>query len=91
MTITIHMPVDIERELRKEFGNLDRAATELLLIHAYRQGKLNRPQLAEALGLDSHETSTLLQRHRVEEGTLTMEDLDEQQRTLSRILGEADR
>ncbi|MEX2214548.1 MAG: UPF0175 family protein [Phycisphaeraceae bacterium] len=87
MTITIDIPADLERHLRQGLGDLGRAAKESLLVHAYRQGKLSRPELAAALEVDRLELAALLQRHEVTEGTLTHDDLDEQRRTLDRVLG----
>ena len=39
------------------------------------------------LGLDRFETDAYLKRHNVVEGSLTMDDLNEQAATLDRVLG----
>jgi hypothetical protein len=67
MAITIQLPKDVERDLRGQVADFDRAAKEAMLIELYRQDKLSHHQLAQALGLDRFETEALLKRHNVVE------------------------
>ena len=65
MAVTIQLPTEIERVLRRDISNLDQAAKEAMLVELYRQDKLSHHQLGEALGLDRFETEDLLKRHNV--------------------------
>lgn len=51
----MHVRIDIsesaEAALRQEWGDLDRAAKEALLIESYRTGKVSLGFLAETLGM----------------------------------------
>ena len=62
MSVRFELPTEIEQVLRQELGGLDRAAKEALLVESYRQAKLTRHQLSEALGLSRAETDALLKR-----------------------------
>lgn len=86
MAITFELPQNIEKALREEFGNLDQAAKEALLLDAYRHGRLTHFDLGEALGLDRHETNAFLKQHDVYEGSLTAEDLELQKKLADRAL-----
>jgi len=85
--IQIQLPGDIEQQLRRELGDLNRVAKEALLLQAFREGKLTHYDLAQALGLDRFQTNAFLRRHNVFEGSLTLEDLEEDRKTLDRVLG----
>ena len=87
MAVTIQLPVDVEQRLRAETPDLDAEVTEGVALDLFRRGKLSHAELSTVLGFDRFETDAYLQRHRVIEGTLTMADLEEQTRTLDRILG----
>lgn len=65
MAVTFELPRDIEKALRGQFADLDRAAKEALLVDSYRREKLTRHQLAGALGLSRFDTDDLLKRHEV--------------------------
>ncbi|MCL2641630.1 MAG: UPF0175 family protein [Phycisphaerales bacterium] len=67
MAVTIELPLDIERDLRRSLGNLDQAAKEAMLVELYRQDKLTHRQLGCALGLDRFETEATLKKYRVTE------------------------
>jgi predicted HTH domain antitoxin len=87
MSVTFQLPDEVEQRLRAESPNLDAELKEAAALELFRQGKLSHYELSRVLGLDRFETSAYLQRHHVLEGTLTMEDLDEQAKTLERVLG----
>ena len=67
MAVTIELPTDIEQDLRRSFGDLDRTAKEAMLVELYRQDKLTHRQLGEALDLDRFETEATLKKYRVTE------------------------
>ena len=87
MAVTIQLPSDVEQRLRAEFSDLDAQAKEALAVELFRQGKLSHFELSKILGIDRFQTDACLKRHQVVEGSLTMEDLDEQAKTLDRVLG----
>jgi predicted HTH domain antitoxin len=51
MSLLIDIPKAAEDALRTEWGNLEQAAKEALLIESYRAGKLSVGLLAETLGI----------------------------------------
>jgi len=51
MPITFELQDDLERQLRRELGDLGEAAREALLIEAYRRGKLSIGRLASTLAI----------------------------------------
>jgi predicted HTH domain antitoxin len=87
MPVTIQLPTDVERRLRSEFSDLESEAREALALELFRRGRLSHFELSQILGLDRVETDALLKRHGVVEGSLTMQDLDEQSRALKGVLG----
>jgi len=64
MTIHFELP-DLEETLRADYGNLNQAAKEALLIDAYRTGKLSLGKLAQTLGRSPSTTTAWLDQHRV--------------------------
>jgi hypothetical protein len=87
MAVTIQFPADVEQRLRAETRNLDAQAKEAFALDLFRKGKLSHYELSKVLELDRFETDAYLKRHNVVEGSLTMEDLNEQAETLDRVLG----
>lgn len=87
MAVTIQLPSDVERRLRLEFADLDIQARETVALDLFRRGRLSHYELSEVLELDRFQTDAFLKRHNVLEGSLTAQDLDEQSRTLERVLG----
>jgi len=87
MALTIQLPADVEARLRAETADLDAQAREALALGLFRQGKLSHYELSRVLGLDRFQTDAYLKRHGIFEGSLTMQDLDEQSQTLDRVLG----
>jgi predicted HTH domain antitoxin len=64
MAITFELP-ELEEALRADYGNLNQAAKEALLIDAYRTGRLSIGRLSEALGFSVSHTMAWLGEHRV--------------------------
>jgi predicted HTH domain antitoxin len=89
LTVTLNLPAEIEQKLRAETPNLDADVNEAYALELFRRGKLSHYELSKVLGLDRFETDAYLKRHNVFEGSLTMEDLEEQRQTLERVLGPA--
>ncbi len=87
MPVTIQLPNDVELRLRSKSSDLESEAREAFALELFRQGKVSHFELSQILGIDRVETDSLLKRHGVIEGSLTMQDLDEQARTLNDVLG----
>ena len=87
MAVTIQLPADVEQRLRTEFADLDAEAKETLALDLFRRERISHCELSKVLGLDRFQTDAFLKRHSVLEGSLTMQDLDEQSQTLDRVLG----
>ena len=64
MTIHFELP-ELEDDLRADYGNLNQAAKEALLIDAYRTGRLSIGRLAQVLGHSISATNAWLDEHRV--------------------------
>jgi predicted HTH domain antitoxin len=87
MAVTIQFPVDVEQRLRAETPDLDAQAKEAVALDLFRKGKISHFELSQLLGFDRVQTDAYLKQHNVFEGSLTMEDLNEQAKTLERVLG----
>jgi formamidopyrimidine-DNA glycosylase len=87
LTVTLDLPPDVEQKLREETPDLNADVKEAYVRELFRRGKLSHYELSQVLGLDRFETDAYLKKHNVFEGSLTMEDLEEQRRTLDRLLG----
>jgi predicted HTH domain antitoxin len=60
MSITFQLEDGLERQLRRDLGDLETAARTALLVEAYRQGKLSVGRLAETLGMGALEAEAWL-------------------------------
>ncbi len=87
LTVKLELPEELEQALRAAPGNLDVEVRDAYVLELFRQGRLSHYELSQALGLDRFETDAYLKRHNVYEGSLTMEDLDEQQRRVEEVMG----
>jgi len=86
MSITIELSPGIEAQLRAGISDLDAAAKLGLAIEAYRAGTLTLGQFAELVGVSQYEADGILK----ERGLmldLGSEQLAEERKTLSRLLG----
>ena len=80
LTVKLDLPESVEKIAREESTNLDNAVRDAYVLELFRQGRLSHFELSQALGLDRFETDAYLKRHNVYEGSLTMEDLEEQRK-----------
>ncbi|HVX84785.1 MAG TPA: UPF0175 family protein [Phycisphaerae bacterium] len=87
LTITLQFPPEVEASLRAQNPNIESQLTEAVAVELFRRGQLSHYELSKVLHLDRFETDAYLQRHKIYEGSLTMEDLDEEARALDRLLG----
>lgn len=91
MAVTFDLTPQLERRLNRDLSDLGRTAKEAFLVRLYQEGRLSRPELAEALGLDRFQTDALLKSLHVYEGSYSLDDADADRRTLSRLLEPAQR
>lgn len=85
LTITLQFPPEIEASLRAQNPDLDSQLTEAVAVELFRRGQLSHYELSKVLHLDRLETDAYLQRHKIYEGSLTMEDLEADSRTLETL------
>jgi hypothetical protein len=86
--VTLDLPAEVEQRLRREAADLNAEVKEAYLLDLLRRGKLSRYELSQALGLDRFETDAFLKRHQVFEGSWTAAELEDDRRTLERLLRE---
>lgn len=86
LTVTLNLSAEIAQKLRAKTPNLDADVSEAYALELFRRGTLSHYELSQVLGLDRFETDAYLKRHKVFEGSLTMEDLEADRRTLEQVL-----
>lgn len=86
MHVRIDIPRQAEDVLRREWGDLDRAAKEALLIESYRAGKISLGFLAEILGVSRWEAEQWLGKHGVN-WNYGLDDLESDRQTLADLFG----
>ena len=85
MSIQIDIEKPIEDLLRQEWGNLEQAAKEALLLESYRQAKIGLADVAQALGFESRiAAQEWLARHAVPLN-YDLSDYEQDLRTLSTL------
>jgi predicted HTH domain antitoxin len=87
LTIRLDLPETLEKKFRAESTNLDAEVRDAYALELFRQGRLSHYELSQALGLDRFETDGYLKRHNVHEGSLTLEDLEEQRKNSEHLMG----
>ena len=87
MQVYINIPRDAEDVLRQEWGDLDQAATQALLIESYRTGKISIGFLAEMLGVSRWEAEQWLGRHGVT-WNYGLDDLESDRQTMAEQFGD---
>jgi predicted HTH domain antitoxin len=86
MAITFLLPDNVEQRLRAQSSDLDAEAREAAALELFRRGRLSHFELSRVLSLDRFETDSYLKRHNVYEGSLTMDDLENDLKTLETFL-----
>ena len=87
MAVTFKLPIELEEKLRHESPDIDAEAREAFAVELFRRGRLSHVEFSKVLGLDQFETNAYLKRHKIFEGSLTMDDLDADRKTLEQVLG----
>ena len=88
LNVTLDLPAEVEEKLRRETPNLNADVKEAYALELFRRGKLSHGELSQVLGLDRFATDAYLRRHKVSEGSLTMEDLEADRRTLDGVMNQ---
>jgi hypothetical protein len=86
MSVTFQLPGELEEHLRRDVADFDAAAKEAMLIEFYRQDKISRYELSQALGLGRIETDGVLKKHNVTEDLPTTEELEEDLRNAMELM-----
>ena len=89
MTVSFSLPAQVEKGLRERYGDVSEAAREAVLLELYRREEISNRELGEALGLDRQGTQALLKRRGIYDQTKTPAELEDDYRTLERVLGPA--
>lgn len=88
MHLSIDIPKPLEDVLRAEWGDLDLAAKESLIIESYRTGKLSIGQVATVLGFETrYQAEQWLGQHGVN-WNYALEDLRADRETLGKLFGD---
>lgn len=85
VNISIDLPAELEDKLSLDPANLAVDVRETFAVDLYRRGLIERPELSKLLEMDRFELDACLKRHEIFRGSLTMEDLEEDYRTLQRL------
>ncbi|HQU41924.1 MAG TPA: UPF0175 family protein [Pirellulales bacterium] len=87
LNVTFDFPTDVEEKLRRDGTNFDADVKEAFLTELFRRGKISHYDLSRTLRLDRFETDAWLKRHSIFEGSPSMEDLETDRQTLTRLVG----
>ncbi|MFY9344965.1 MAG: UPF0175 family protein [Planctomycetota bacterium] len=85
MSVSFNIPKPLEDVLRAEWGDLDQAAKEALLIESYRTGRLSIGQVAEYLGFQTRWLAEKWLGARGVTMNYGLDDLEDDRRTLDEI------
>jgi predicted HTH domain antitoxin len=85
MSISFELP-ELEDDLRADYGDLNAAARDALLIDAYRTGRVSMGRLAQVRGTSVSSVLSWLNEHGVGPN-YTAEDFAADQEALQSILG----
>lgn len=85
--VTVALPDDVAEQLQNADTDLSRTALEAIALEGYRSDRLTGAQVMRMLGLQTRmELDAFLKQHEVYLD-YTLEDLDRDRETLTRILG----
>ncbi|MCC6123623.1 MAG: UPF0175 family protein [Pirellulales bacterium] len=85
MSVVIDITPETEKLLQAEWGDLNKAAREALIIESYRQGKLSLGQCSEIMGKSLLETEAFFHSRSVDL-PLTGEEINRDRKCVERIL-----
>jgi len=85
VTVKLDIPHDVEESLRAAWGDLDRAATEALVIESYRSGRLSIGEVARILGVATRYEAEQWLGGRGVSWNYSAEELEADRRTIERL------
>lgn len=86
--VTVALPDDIAEQLQDASADLSRTALESIALEGYRSDRLTGAQVMRMLGLQTRmDLDAFLKQHEVYLD-YTLEDLDRDRETLTRMLGQ---
>ena len=91
MSITLDLPSDVERRLRKAIPNLDTEAREAVALDLFRKQSITHYELGQMLGLDRFQTDTLLKERQEFAQSLTLADVESDRQSIKELLREMGR
>ena len=83
MPITLDLPQDLERRLREKNPDLDDESKIAVALDLFRKEQITHIELGRMLSLDRLETDALLVARKEYAQSLSLEDLENDYRTLS--------
>jgi predicted HTH domain antitoxin len=87
MAISIELPRQYEESLRAEWGDLERATKEALVIESYRRAKLSLGEVASIIGLPTRIAAQQWLAARGVPLNYDQMDLEADRQTQNRLLG----
>ena len=91
VNITIDLPPDLESAILQSSPDLAADIKEAYGIELFRRGVLDHFGLSQFLNLDRYETDACLIRQKVEEGGLTIENVEQDIRNIQEFLNKKDK
>lgn len=91
MSITLDLPSDVERRLRKTVPNLDTEAREAVALDLFRKESITHFELGQMLGLDRFQTDALLKERGEFAQSLTLADVESDRQSIKELLRETGR
>ena len=86
MNLTLSIPDELAATLKAQERDLARSAFEALVAQGFREWRLSRAEVQDALGMSWHETEAFLARHGCDRH-YTEDDLAQDRRTLTELFG----
>ena len=91
MSITLDLPSDVERRLRKAIPNLDSEAREAVALDLFRKQSITHYELGQMLGLDRFQTDSFLKQRQEFAQSLTVADVESDRQSIKDLLREMGR
>lgn len=88
MQITFNLPEEIEQRLREVSPDIEREAREALALELFRKERITHYEFGQMLGLSRCETDAFLVDHHEFAQSPTLEDLESDFQTLTKIMEE---
>jgi predicted HTH domain antitoxin len=84
--MTIEIPNELEQRLREDMPSLDSEAREAVALDLFCKEKITHDELGQMLGLSRSETDTFLMFRKEYAHSLTLEDLENDYQTITKVM-----